>query len=65
MTPHSLSIAMKTIPLSLAATLLAVSAFAAPVIIPEPLPIGRYEKMMDDSPFVLATAEAKPEAKEE
>jgi hypothetical protein len=35
--------------------LFGIPAFATQIHLPEPLPAARYEKMMDRSPFALAT----------
>lgn len=51
---------MNALPLLLAGALLAEPAFAAHTVLPEPLPASRYEKMIESSPFALATATAAP-----
>jgi hypothetical protein len=54
---------MNAIPLFLAGALLAEPAFAAHTVLPEPLPASRYEKMIESSPFALATVTAAPAEK--
>jgi hypothetical protein len=61
--PPRLFSVMNAIPLFLAGALLAEPAFAAHTVLPEPLPASRYEKMIESSPFALATATAAPAEK--
>jgi hypothetical protein len=39
---------------------LASASFAAQKVLPEPLPASRYDKMLDGSPFALATKTEAP-----
>lgn len=61
--PPRLFPVMNAIALFLAGALLTEPAFAAHTILPEPLPASRYEKMIDSSPFALATVTAAPAEK--
>jgi hypothetical protein len=51
---------MNVTPPLVAALLFSGAAFAAQNILPEPLPASRYEKMLDASPFALATKTEAP-----
>lgn len=51
---------MNVTPLLVAALLFSGAAFAAQNVLPEPLPASRYEKMLDASPFALATKTEAP-----
>ena len=57
--PSRLQSRMKTPHLSAALALLPVALVCAGVI-PEPFPAARYEKMLADSPFALATPAVAP-----
>jgi hypothetical protein len=54
---------MKATPLVLGALVLSAPAFAAQSTIPEALPASRYEKLIDSSPFALATKAEAPAEK--
>src|SRR6476619_4619719 len=57
---HRLFLPMNAIRLLLAGAALGTPAFGVQNVLPEPLPASRYEKMMESSPFALATATAAP-----
>jgi len=46
-----------------AAVFLTTGSFAAQTFLPEPLPASRYDKMLDGSPFALATKTEAPAEK--